>query len=82
MVASPVTNFRFYPTTGENLELDFATIRPIAHRSRAGRLVLTLPDPYEDIQLVNGERIGPAKLAKLKAAIEALGGHVVSRDSA
>lgn len=71
-------DFTFLLWDGSNPTIDMAWQDKgfSERRSRLGLRVLRFPAPYEDLELVDGERVGEKKWTRVKAALIALGGEV------
>lgn len=62
-------------STGEPFDVDLTGFGDFTGRtSRSGLAVLRFPAPFDDIEFTPGERIGPKKLARIRAACAALRG--------
>jgi hypothetical protein len=66
-------DFRFFPASGEPADVRLPDgIVFLMRLGASGRRVLTFPAPYSDLEIVEDERVGGRKWARIKAAIAAL----------
>lgn len=70
--------FSFFPPdrSEEFFDFDMTDVGLRFRRSRSGLLVMTFPEPYQSLELTEGERLGVRKWARVKEAIAFLKGGV------
>lgn len=65
--------FKFFPTTRENEHFDVSEVKGMTGRvSRAGLRVMVFPEPFASLEITEGERVGPAKMSRVRDAVAAL----------
>lgn len=67
--------FNFFPLDGQSITFDLSGVEGVTGRvSRSGLRVMVFPSPYTSLQITEGERVGPAKMARIREAVAALAG--------
>lgn len=72
--SGPEKQFAFFPASGARISVDLNDVPMTGRISRRGQRVMCFPAPFETLEITDGERVGPAKLARIRAAVLALGG--------
>lgn len=64
--------FKFFPASGERWDVDLGRIAMTGRMSRSGRRVLVFPAPFDSLEITEGERVGAAKMVRIKNAANRL----------
>lgn len=62
--------------------MDFVDVGFTGRRSKLGQDILCFPPPYQDIEIVEGERVSQAKYDRIRAALADLKARATSQPSA